>query len=114
MTVEDLNKLPLNQAALARLKAEGLPPDPRHAHLLTLAQFGLEDDHSEPADEQDPRRLTLAFFLTVGQQAFAVRYLEADIEPEDVLDQPLPQLADDVGAPRASSAFGLAPHHSPA
>jgi hypothetical protein len=100
MDAKTLNSLPLNQAALPRLKAMQLPYPIRmdQAFLFQMAQFGMSDPSNpeEPANEMDPRRFPLGLFQMQSpeRQAVAIRSLESDLTPELVTTMPMPALAD--------------------
>lgn len=84
--MNDVNSLPLNQAALTRLKLEGLELNPNRSHLLQLAISSLED-------ENDPRAGALTYYdLSWPGQAYAHQQLSRDLQPEDVISLPLSQL----------------------
>ena len=97
MTVQRLNEHPLNRAALRRLRQEQAQADPRSLHLLSLAQAGLQDRESNPLEGDDPARLRLADYdRGVLLQQSALSILEGALEPEEVLRDPLPQLAERI------------------
>jgi len=99
-----LNEHPLNQAALPTLKNTGVDFREDQAYLLQLAEIGLVGDKGEPADATDQRRLVLADVLSRGAsyQLDAVKSLESELEPDDVLTMPAGELADLI-------AFQLSP-----
>ena len=97
MTVQQLNQHPLNQAALRRLRQEGGEQHPLRLHLLSLAQFGLEDQAGEPLPGDDPLRKPLEdFSLSREHQQSALDHLQEAFDPSQVLNRPLRQLSQDI------------------
>ena len=100
MTVQALNNHPLNQAALRRLRQEGLPHHPdRLAHVLQLADLGLEGEDHQPAEDSDPRRKAVQDWEASPRlQQSALLVLQDQVDPQQVLSQPLPLLSDHLAA----------------
>lgn len=95
--VAELNRHPLNQAALARLRAERAVEEPHRIHLLSLAFAGLVDAEGESPDPHSPELQTLeTASQTVATQRGALRHLADELTPENLQADPLPELAEAV------------------
>ena len=79
---------PLNQAALTRLRKERLPQS-EGLPVLDLVACGL------PLDPLDDDRQLLEEFNRPGNRKYCLQRLQ-EIEPERILTEPLPDLADGV------------------
>lgn len=101
--VAELNRHPLNQAALARLRAERAVEEPNRIHLLSLALAGLVDAEGESPDPHSPELQTLeTASQTVATQRGALRHLAEDLAPENLAADPLPELAEAIWRPLAN------------
>ncbi len=99
MTVQQLNRHPLNQAARQRLSREGERPGPgrRLMYLLDLAHLGLLDHEGEPPDPLSPQSKVLAdWSASPLLQRSALAELDGLLEPQAVLSEPLPDLSKQV------------------
>ncbi len=99
MNLQQLNKHPLNQAALRRLRQERLGNlYPRQMPILQLARHGLQDNQGNQPQEWDRRQKALEdYSLSPVLQEAALGYLNQAVSPEEVNRKPLPELANQVG-----------------
>jgi len=89
MTVQELNRQPLNRAAALRLEQERETPDPEWLHLLQLAALGLGE-----AGEESQQVTHLSGFNRAAKAAMRLLESETELTPEEVISLPLPQLSD--------------------
>jgi len=108
MSINDLNRHPLNEAALFRLQKENQDPDSDLIHLLSLAYIGMTQDE-DGVDPFSPEGKILRDW-TAGRnlQAAALENLEDAVSLEEIQKLPLPQLAEQiVGTLQAAQYRGV-------
>ena len=81
-----LNRHPLNQTALKRLKQERISPVPQLMHLLTL----MYDPEVEQPEEQET--LLADYGQSPKHQQLALKRLNQSTNEEEIMDLPLPTL----------------------
>ena len=91
--VRELNKHPLNQAALQRLHQLGDGPDQHLPALLHLAVLGLSDQET---GEPSQAAVRLSGFQRTPRAAMRLVEQDSYLDPQEVLSLPLTQLADRV------------------
>lgn len=91
MTVQELNREPLNQAAALRLKQEHQGADPTLLHLLELALIA-----SAPDGEPNNESIRLMEANRFPKATMRLLESEAELTPEEVLTLPMAELADQV------------------
>ena len=82
--LKELNRHPLNQAALLRLNQQGGASQPNLMHVLELAHLGALDPQGEAPDPLSPAGKVLADWgrPDSGRQAAALQHLEANLPAE--------------------------------
>ena len=91
MTVQELNRQPLNRAAALRLEQERQGSNPEVLHLLELAALASAPD-GDPSQES----IRLLGFNRSPQAAMRLLESESELSPEEVISLPLPELLDRV------------------
>lgn len=92
--LSQLNQHPLNQAALERLTQEARRPTHSQCHLLDLAHLAsAPPEDAEEREDAQAEQMLGAWGQSMASQKVGISLLEGGLSPEEVMEMPLPTLA---------------------